>query len=92
MIRPYSWKVKSKMSGYDENYLFNVRSNFVYFNEIETRVCLNKKHKQSSVDLVPIQTNTKLLVKHIPLNPNECKLQQYRERSLKAIDEENTCN
>lgn len=42
MAREYNWNVKSKASkGYEENYFLVVRQDGVYYNELETRVCLN---------------------------------------------------
>ncbi|XP_059470215.1 RNA polymerase II-associated factor 1 homolog [Neocloeon triangulifer] len=84
MAREYNWTVKSKASkGYEENYFLVVRDDGVYFNELETRVRLNKRRqKQGGV------TNTKLLVHHRPLNEAEHQTQRVREKALETICEE----
>lgn len=44
MAREYNWNVKSKASkGYEENYFLVMRNDGVYYNELETRVRLNKR-------------------------------------------------
>lgn len=46
MAREYNWNVKSKASkGYEENYFFVMRQDGVYYNELETRVRLNKRRQ-----------------------------------------------
>lgn len=46
MAREYNWNVKSKASkGYEENYFFVMREDGVYYNELETRVRLNKRRQ-----------------------------------------------
>uniref|UniRef100_A0A6B2EFM7 RNA polymerase II-associated factor 1 homolog n=1 Tax=Phlebotomus kandelakii TaxID=1109342 RepID=A0A6B2EFM7_9DIPT len=87
MAREYNWNVKSKASkGYEENYFFIVRSDGVYYNELETRVRLSKRRQK--IGQAP--NNTKLVVKHRPLNASEHRMQRYRERQLEphAEDEE----
>lgn len=56
MAREYNWNVKSKASkGYEENYFLVMRSDGVYYNELETRVRLNKRRQKVG----QLQTNTK---------------------------------
>lgn len=46
MAREYNWNVKSKASkGYEENYFLVMRQDGVYYNELETRVRLNKRRQ-----------------------------------------------
>ncbi|XP_059619934.1 RNA polymerase II-associated factor 1 homolog [Phlebotomus argentipes] len=85
MAREYNWNVKSKASkGYEENYFFIVRSDGVYYNELETRVRLSKRRQK--IGQAP--NNTKLVVKHRPLNASEHRMQRYRERQLEPHAEE----
>ncbi|GAB0093729.1 RNA polymerase II-associated factor 1 homolog [Sergentomyia squamirostris] len=85
MAREYNWNVKSKASkGYEENYYFIVRSDGVYYNELETRVRLSKRRQK--IGQAP--NNTKLVVKHRPLNASEHRMQRYRERQLEAQGDE----
>lgn len=47
MAREYNWNVKSKASkGYEENYFLVLRPDGVYYNELETRVRLNKRRQK----------------------------------------------
>lgn len=47
MAREYNWNVKSKASkGYEENYFLVLRPNGIYYNELETRVRLNKRRQK----------------------------------------------
>lgn len=49
MAREYNWNVKSKASkGYEENYFLVFRQDKVYYNELETRVRLNKRRQNMS--------------------------------------------
>jgi RNA polymerase II-associated factor 1 len=84
MAREYNWTVKSKSSkGYEENYFLVVREDGVYYNELETRVRLNKRRqKQGTVQ------NTKLLVHHRTLNELEHLAQRQREKALETVLEE----
>lgn len=44
MAREYNWNVKSKSSkGYEENYFLIVRSDGVFYNELETRFVLKPR-------------------------------------------------
>lgn len=107
MAREYNWNVKSKASkGYEENYFLVMRPDGVYYNELETRVRLNKRRQNigqqpnnTKYDLLVrinfdtwIQTfwfiSFRLVVKHIPLNESEHRLQRYRERQLEPTCEE----
>lgn len=49
MAREYNWNVKSKASkGYEENYFLVFRQDGVSYNELETRVRLNKRRQNMS--------------------------------------------
>lgn len=85
MAREYNWNVKSKASkGYEENYFLVMREDGCYYDELETRVRLSKRRQK--VGQAP--SNTKLVVKHRPLNVNEHKVQRIRERQLETLVEE----
>ncbi|XP_012341260.1 RNA polymerase II-associated factor 1 homolog isoform X2 [Apis florea] len=85
MAREYNWNVKSKASkGYEENYFLVIRQDGVYYNELETRVRLSKRRQK--VGQQP--NNTRLIVRHRPLNANEFKMQRYREKQLEPPGEE----
>ena len=65
--------VKSKASkGYEENYFFVRRSEGIFYNELETRVRLTKRRLKAGQQ----PSNSKLVVKHRPLNKNEHKMQR----------------
>jgi RNA polymerase II-associated factor 1 len=79
MAREYNWNVKSKASkGYEENYFMVIRQDGIYYNELETRVRLSKRRQKAGQQ----PSNTKLVVKHRPLNAAEHRMQRYRERQL----------
>merc|ERR1712154_508298 len=81
----YNWNVKSKASkGYEENFFFVVRNGGIYYNELETRVRLSKRRLKAGQQ----PSNSKLVVKHRPLNKTEHKMQRYRERHLEPPGEE----
>ncbi|XP_067000190.1 RNA polymerase II-associated factor 1 homolog [Anabrus simplex] len=85
MAREYNWNVKSKATkGYEENYFLVMRQDGVYYNELETRVRLSKRRQK--VGQQP--NNTRLVVRHRPLNAQEYRMQRYRERLLEAPGEE----
>ncbi|CAG9860698.1 unnamed protein product [Phyllotreta striolata] len=85
MAREYNWNVKSKASkGYEENYFFVVRSSGIYYNELETRVRLSKRRQK--VGQPP--SNTRLIVKHRPMDANEFRMQRYREKQLEPTGED----
>ncbi|KDR16760.1 RNA polymerase II-associated factor 1 homolog [Zootermopsis nevadensis] len=85
MAREYNWNVKSKASkGYEENYFLVMRQDGVYYNELETRVRLSKRRQK--IGQPP--NNTRLVVKHRPLNAQEFRMQRYRERQLEPPGEE----
>uniref|UniRef100_A0A182U7U2 RNA polymerase II-associated factor 1 homolog n=1 Tax=Anopheles melas TaxID=34690 RepID=A0A182U7U2_9DIPT len=85
MAREYNWNVKSKASkGYEENYYLVLRPDGIYYNELETRVRLSKRRQKNAQQ----QSNTKLVVKHRPLNASEHRMQRYRERQLEPAGEE----
>merc|ERR1712236_93037 len=83
--REYNWNVKSKASkGYEENFFFLFRGDGVYYNELETRVRLSKRRLKAGQQI----SNSKLVVKHRPLNKQEHKMQRYRERNLEPLQED----
>merc|ERR1719438_113733 len=85
MAREYNWNVKSKASkGYEENFFFLFRGDGVYYNELETRVRLSKRRLKAGQQA----SNSKLVVRHRPLNKQELKMQRYRERNLEPPNEE----
>uniref|UniRef100_A0A1E1XAW8 RNA polymerase II-associated factor 1 homolog n=1 Tax=Amblyomma aureolatum TaxID=187763 RepID=A0A1E1XAW8_9ACAR len=85
MAREYNWNVKNKASkGYEENYFFVFREDGVYYNELETRVRLTKRRLKPGVQ----PNNSKLVVRHRPLNENEHKTQQARLTQLDQPQEE----
>ncbi|EDV47816.1 RNA polymerase II-associated factor 1 homolog [Drosophila erecta] len=85
IAREYNWNVKTKASkGYEENYFFVMRQDGIYYNELETRVRLNKRR----VKVGQQPNNTKLVVKHRPLDSMEHRMQRYRERQLEVPGEE----
>lgn len=86
MAREYNWNVKSKTSkGYEENYFFIFSENGVFYNELETRVRLNKRRSKTDAHA----TNSKLVVRHRPLSDQEFKTQEIRLRMLQPpLDEE----
>uniref|UniRef100_A0A034WLB0 RNA polymerase II-associated factor 1 homolog n=1 Tax=Bactrocera dorsalis TaxID=27457 RepID=A0A034WLB0_BACDO len=85
IAREYNWNVKSKASkGYEENYFFVVRQDGVFYNELETRVRLNKRRVKTGQQ----PSNTKLVVKHRPLDANEHRMQRYREKQLEPAGDE----
>lgn len=85
MAREYNWNVKSKLSkGYEENYFLIIREDGVYYDELETRVRLSKRRQKAGNQT----NNTKLVVKHRPLNAAEHKMQVMRERQLEPQGED----
>ncbi|XP_050547977.1 RNA polymerase II-associated factor 1 homolog [Daktulosphaira vitifoliae] len=87
MSREYNWNVKSKSSkGYEENYFLIVRDDGVYYNELETRVRLSKRRQKVGVQ--SSSTNTRLIVRHVPINEQEFSVHKFREKQLQPYDEE----
>uniref|UniRef100_T1JIF2 RNA polymerase II-associated factor 1 homolog n=1 Tax=Strigamia maritima TaxID=126957 RepID=T1JIF2_STRMM len=85
MAREYNWNVKNKASkGYEENYFFVFRETGVYYNELETKVRLSKRRVKAGVQ----PNNSRLIVKHRPLNAQEFKLQEVRLMQLEPPQEE----
>lgn len=85
MAREYNWNVKSKASkGYEENYFLVIRHEGVYYNELETRVRLSKRRQK--IGQTP--SNTRLIVKHRPMDANEYRMQRYREKQLEPPGED----
>merc|ERR1712083_1265448 len=77
--------VKSKASkGYEENFFFLFREDGVFYNELETRVRLSKRRLKAGQQI----SNSKLVVKHRPLNKQEHKMQRYREKNLEPLQED----
>lgn len=56
----------------------------VYYNELETRVRLSKRRQK--VGQQP--NNTRLIVRHRPLNAIEFRMQRYREKQLEPPGED----
>lgn len=84
MAREYNWNVKSKASkGYEENYFLVVRQEGVYYNELETRVRLSKRRQKAG----QTASNTRLIVKHRPMDAQEFRMQRYREKQLEPPGE-----
>ncbi|XP_025409311.1 RNA polymerase II-associated factor 1 homolog [Sipha flava] len=87
MAREYNWNVKSKSSkGYEENYFLIVRPDGVFYNELETRVRLSKRRQKIGVQ--SSSTNTRLIVRHVPINEQEFSVHKFREKQLQPYDEE----
>lgn len=85
MAREYNWNVKSKASkGYEENYFLVIRQEGIYYNELETRVRLSKRRQK--IGQTP--SNTRLIVKHRPMDANEYRMQRYREKQLEPPGED----
>lgn len=85
MAREYNWNVKNKtQKGYEENYFVVQREDGLYYNELETRVRLSKRRLKAGQQA----SNSKLVVKHRPLNKQESRMQRYRERNLAPPNEE----
>lgn len=85
MAREYNWNVKSKASkGYEENYFFVIRQDGAYYNELETRVRLSKRRQKIGQPA----SNTRLIVKHRPMDANEFRMQRYREKQLEPAGDE----
>jgi len=90
LTREYGWTVKNKASkGYEETYFFIFRpsDNGVFYNELETRVRLNKRRKTGQN--VSQLTNSILAVTHRDFNANEVGAQENRMTQLEpAIAED----
>lgn len=70
IAREYNWNVKTKASkGYEENYFFVMRPDGIYYNELETRVRLNKRRVK-----VGQQPNNTKLVRSILIPYSFCTL------------------
>nr|XP_045597463.1 RNA polymerase II-associated factor 1 homolog [Procambarus clarkii] len=85
MAREYNWNVKNKASkGYEENYFVVIRNDGVFYNELETRVCLSKPRLKQGQQ----PNNSRLVVRHRPLIAQEHKSQRFREKMLEPPGEE----
>lgn len=86
IAREYNWNVKTKASkGYEENYFFVIRQDGVYYNELETRVRLSKRRQKAGT----APNNTRLVVRHRPMDANEFNIHRQREKQLQhPIEEE----
>lgn len=85
MAREYNWNVKSKLSkGYEENYFLIIREDGVFYDELETRVRLSKRRQKAGSQA----TNTKLVVRHRPLNAVEHKMQVNRDKQLEPAGDD----
>lgn len=56
----------------------------MYYNELETRVRLNKRRQKAGQQ----PNNTRLVVRHRPLNATEFRMQRYREKQLEPPNDE----
>lgn len=85
MAREYNWNVKNKASkGYEENYFFVFRDGSVHYNELETRVRLSKRRLKPGMQ----PNNSRLVVRHRPLNETEFTVQEKRMSYLEPPQEE----
>ena len=85
MAREYNWNVKNKATkGYEENYFFVWRDDCICYNELETRVRLSKRRIKQGAP----PNNSKLVVKHRPLNEQEFKTQDIRMTQLEPPQED----
>ncbi|PRD21569.1 UNVERIFIED_CONTAM: paf1 [Trichonephila clavipes] len=83
MAREYNWNVKNKASkGYEENYFFVCREGNIYYNELETRVRLNKRRLKPGAQP---NSNSKLVVRHRPLDEAEYKTQVSYSMAINNI-------
>ncbi|KAG1705839.1 RNA polymerase II-associated factor 1 [Nymphon striatum] len=86
MSREYNWNVKNKATkGYEENYFFVLRDDQCFYNELETRVRLSKRRAKGGKAQA---NNSRLVVKHRPLNEIEMKAHEHRLRQLEPPQEE----
>ncbi|KAK0420855.1 hypothetical protein QR680_014926 [Steinernema hermaphroditum] len=78
--REYNWTVKNKSTkGYEqENYFFVERNGKMYYNELETRVRLNRRRK----DAQPSKQKSRLLATFVPEDEKEMAIMDERERML----------
>ncbi|VDP00504.1 unnamed protein product [Soboliphyme baturini] len=86
LAREYNWTVKNKASsGYEENYFFVFRNEGVFYNELETRVRLNRRRAKEGL---PHILNSRLMVKHRELNEQEMQAQENRMLYLQPPQEQ----
>ncbi|KRX26699.1 Delta-1-pyrroline-5-carboxylate dehydrogenase, mitochondrial [Trichinella nelsoni] len=88
LLREYNWSVKNKASvGYEENHFFSFRDGRAYYNELETRVRLNRRrvkdgHVHSAVP------NSRLIVRYRDFNDQELAALSARSMTVNPIEEE----
>ncbi|KRZ50803.1 Delta-1-pyrroline-5-carboxylate dehydrogenase, mitochondrial, partial [Trichinella nativa] len=88
LLREYNWSVKNKASvGYEENHFFSFRDGRAYYNELETRVRLNRRrvkdgHVHSAVP------NSRLIVRYRDFNDQELAALSARSMIVNPIEEE----
>ncbi|KRZ12923.1 Delta-1-pyrroline-5-carboxylate dehydrogenase, mitochondrial [Trichinella zimbabwensis] len=88
LLREYNWSVKNKASvGYEENHFFSFRDGRAYYNELETRVRLNRRrvkdgHVHSAVP------NSRLIVRYRDLNDQELAALSARSMVVNPLEEE----
>ncbi|CAG9539404.1 unnamed protein product [Cercopithifilaria johnstoni] len=77
-VRDYNWLVRNKSTkGYEQdNFLFTIRDGAVYYNELETKVSLNRRK------IKRIRQETKLMVRNRAYDENELNAQQERLNNL----------
>jgi len=89
LAREYNWNVKNKaIKGFEENYFFVFRENEgVFYNELQTRVRLNKRRGRGGAGGVSSSVS-KLLVKNREPTENELRLQNARLVQLENVAQE----
>ncbi|VDN28533.1 unnamed protein product [Gongylonema pulchrum] len=95
-VRDYNWLVRNKSTkGYEQDiFLFSFRDGAVYYNELETRVSLNRRKTKRARKLIVIihslckavmfvfQQETKLMVRNRAYDDSELFSQQERLNNL----------
>jgi len=89
LAREYNWNVKNKaIKGFEENYFFVFREGEgVFFNELQTRVRLNKRRGRGGAGGVSSSVS-KLIVKNREPTENEIRLQNARLVQLENVAQE----
>lgn len=86
LAREYNWNVKNKaIKGFEENYFFVFREGEgVFYNELQTRVRLNKRRKRGGAGCVSSSVS-KLIVKNREPTEQEIQLQNARLVQLENV-------
>uniref|UniRef100_A0A0N5AUU3 RNA polymerase II-associated factor 1 homolog n=1 Tax=Syphacia muris TaxID=451379 RepID=A0A0N5AUU3_9BILA len=79
-VRDYNWLVRNKSTkGFEQdNYLFSVRSDGVYYDELETKVTLTRRKTVKA----QVQQKSILYLHHRPYDDNELSIQRDRLNRL----------